>query len=392
MLRNDGLTMGTATTPGEITITPIYWNPSTTTSFTDETGLVTNFDSNLSAASGRLGNVFALLTQYSRGATAPGVHLTDLVHVTAPIIDSGPFPTSDCTPDIGKIYNDSTRYTHCFSDTVIQTEVARVISTQSLPIDRAHLYPIFLPKGVESCFDHNDGALLGTCTANYKGTSGYCAYHSSIAGSPTLYAVMPYPVWDSPTGLVCNGSDQFPNANPAGDVIVSSYSHEVAEAISDPFGVNPPGVGWRDSSNMEIGDLCAYSYGAVFGSNGAEYNQTMNGAHYFIQSEFSNAAWRFVGAAVGCQTLWHAPHPGFTAVGLRTVGTAIQLTSTSTSSSGKIASFSWSVDPTKAKLSSTTSKAPTVTFTSPGTDTVTLTVTDSGFYTAKLTRSFTISG
>ncbi len=61
-------------------------------------------------------------------------------------------------------------------------------------------------------------------------------------------------------------------------------SHEHNEAITDPQ-LNA----WYDSSGAENGDKCAWTFGTVSGPDGAEYNQTINGHHYWLQQEWSNS-------------------------------------------------------------------------------------------------------
>ena len=50
------------------------------------------------------------------------------------------------------------------------------------------------------------------------------------------------------------------------------FSHEVAEAITDPV----PGTGWYDDQNGEIGDICAWQLAPLDG--------------YTVQQEWSNTA------------------------------------------------------------------------------------------------------
>jgi hypothetical protein len=47
-------------------------------------------------------------------------------------------------------------------------------------------------------------------------------------------------------------------------------------------------TGWYDASGFEIGDECAYLYGAASGMPGQFYNQTVNHHQYLTQTEFSN--------------------------------------------------------------------------------------------------------
>lgn len=72
----------------------------------------------------------------------------------------------------------------------------------------------------------------------------------------------------------------------AADTELSVVSHEISEAVT-----NPGGTAWYDSTFNEIGDDCSYIYGNTSnfgGTAGSYYDQTINGAHYFIQAEFSN--------------------------------------------------------------------------------------------------------
>jgi hypothetical protein len=72
------------------------------------------------------------------------------------------------------------------------------------------------------------------------------------------------------------------------DTTVNTISHEHNEAITDPFG-----NAWVGNDGVsENGDLCAYGFGtALGGTPGTDaYNQVINGNHYDLQQEYSNAA------------------------------------------------------------------------------------------------------
>jgi hypothetical protein len=68
-----------------------------------------------------------------------------------------------------------------------------MLSINGLPSDLAHSYMVFLPKGVESCFDANNGAAHGSCTLN-NSFSTFCAYHSNTAVN-SIYSDMPFPIY-----------------------------------------------------------------------------------------------------------------------------------------------------------------------------------------------------
>jgi hypothetical protein len=80
----------------------------------------------------------------------------------------------------------------------------------------------------------------------------FCGYHDAINNN-IYYAVMPYPSCDG-----CLGGFS------AIDAMTGTSSHELCESITDPV---PPN-GWYDSNNnMEIGDICAWSFKTVAGHN-----------------------------------------------------------------------------------------------------------------------------
>lgn len=381
LLIGDGDIMGSSTSPGAITITPIFWTPLITqapsgygfpSSYTTSLSSLT---ANLAASSGKPSTVLAELTQYTN---VSGAHLDNQITAGTTLTSAAavPEPTSGCTPDSGSIYNDGAHYIACVSDAQIAAEAQNVVSNAKLPVDRAHLYPVFLPEGIEVCNGSANGSENGTCTPNSGASSnGFCAYHSSTTNDQIglLYVAMPYSVWDSATGLDCNATDTFPQANPPVDVIASTYVHEIAEAITDPGG-----NGWLDRRGNEIGDLCAYIYGPNRSTTtGARYNQVLNGQDYEIQQLFSNASYARNHAS-GCQSSWSVPTATLKSVGKAKVGVPVTLTAAVATPSGAVVARTWKVNGQVAGTGSSL----TTTFGAVGSDQVTLTITDSGNYQA----------
>ena len=72
-----------------------------------------------------------------------------------------------------------------------------------------------------------------------------------------------------------------PNGDQAADSTINVVSHEHSEAITDGLG-----NAWYDRAGYENGDKCAWNFGARRPGN---YNQTINGHHYYLQQEWSNA-------------------------------------------------------------------------------------------------------
>jgi hypothetical protein len=285
-----GKVVGPTGSPGELTITPVYWVPASgrfSIPSSYET-LINQFLADMGSDNGAVNNVFAALTQYTDSSEA---HIRPKIVAGSPVTDTTSFPANGCTPDSGTIWRDGTRYSKCITNDQLLAEAKSFTTAKALPNqDLAHMYLYFLPEGVETCLGPSNGAHGGICSINTN--PGFCAYHAFIA--PPLVANFNYAVVDSPTGhWTCSsdagsntGGSQSPNGNVAADSEISIASHEIAETITDPTG-----AAWLDSHGYEVGDECAFIYGdsATFqGSPGTYYNQTIHSHHYFIQEEFSN--------------------------------------------------------------------------------------------------------
>ncbi|MHB8681558.1 MAG: Ig domain-containing protein [Acidimicrobiales bacterium] len=285
-------------TSGTVTLVPIYWAapgysfPGNYQALTDRFLADAAHDNTTST------NVFSALNQYTDSSNNH-IRYSNMALGTT-VTDTHPLPASGCAPDSGIAYSDGTGYGACLDDAQLRTEISAVAAAQGIPTGYGTLFLLFLPKAVESCMGTADNTAGGSCTISAQG-GAYCGYHSAVAGSSAviLYADLPYAIEDSPTsGETCSSDggvlqgntsvgNQTPNGNLDADTAISVTSHEVSEMITDPR-LNA----WYDSSGNEIGDDCAYIYGdssTFHGSSGAEYNQTINGDHYFIQEEFSNA-------------------------------------------------------------------------------------------------------
>jgi PKD repeat protein len=191
-----------------------------------------------------------------------------------------------------------------------------------------------------------------------------------------IYASQPFPVYESSTGYTCSPESgpgiQSPNGDVAADVEISPVSHEMNEAITDP-----EGFAWYDSSYNENGDDCAYIYGSGFGgAAGARYNQTINGGHYFVQEEFSNAD--YVPNTSGCIQQEELPTATFSVTSASPrAGIPVAFDGSASSDAdpngGGIGSYTWNFgdgSPPEAGA------APSHTYASAASYTVTLAVTD----------------
>ena len=283
---------------GPLVVTPIFWNPSSFPMGSSYTSLIDSYLGAVSSASGQNTNVFSVLNEYSGNNGQINYSVT----LGTPVNDTHALPASGCRvarTDTTGIYADGSGYSACLDDAQLQTEINSVTAASGLPRNLSHIYVLYLPKHVESCF--NPGSTTtsaNACTINYQPSAAYCAYHSETASS-AVYASMPYPVYNSGTGFSCGSESSFgvvesPNGNPDADVAISPTSHEISEAITDP----DTSTGWYDSSGYEIGDECAYIYGATQGTAGQLYNQVINGLHFLTQEEFSNNDFAVTGG--GC--------------------------------------------------------------------------------------------
>jgi len=297
LLFNGGSVMMTPST-SPLVITPIFWNPAGYPMSLSYKALLTLYLGDVSLASGQNSNVFSVLNEYY--GNNGQIHYN--IRLGLPVNDTNPLPPSGCTvasTDTANIYADGSGYSACLDDSQVQAETDKVTAARHLPHNLSHVYVLYLPKHVESCF--NPGSTTtnaNACTINYQPSAAYCAYHSEDA-SKAVYANMPYPVYLSKTGFTCGtdityGVIESPNHNPDADVEISPTSHEVSEAITDPDTM----TGWYDSSGYEIGDECAYVFGPTQGSAGHLYNQDINGLHFLTQEEFSNRDFAITGG--GC--------------------------------------------------------------------------------------------
>ena len=297
LLYHGGPMMMTRST-GALVVTPIFWTPSGHPMDAAYKSILTGYISDVAAASGSRTNVFATANEYS--GTNGTIRYS--VALGAPVTDTNPLPADGCQlngHDKSGIYADNSGYNACLDDDQIIAETDSVVNANHFVRDLAHIYVMYLPKHVESCFfGGSTNTANNFCTINHEPSSAYCAYHSQ-APSSTVYANMPFPVYASAVGFTCSSdavfpSVQTPNGNADADTEISPSSHEVMEAVTDPDTT----TGWFDSSGFENGDECAYVFGTTKGATGAVYNQTINGHHYLTQEEFSNNNFKRTGG--GC--------------------------------------------------------------------------------------------
>ena len=278
IFHSDRGVLGTAAFAGEVTVAPVYWVPAGYALTSNYQDIVNTYLDDVAADSTQPSNVYSINEEYYELApdgSKRQIHY--LVHSAAPVTMSTAYPLpgspSDCVPDGG--------YTACVTDAQLQAALTATLAAQGLPSDAAHVYAVFLPPSVQSCFE---SASQGQ--ADCSGTE-YCAYHSAAGSS--VYAMMPFQPLNVCTDPVLG--PQAPNGDTEADAVLSPLSHELSEAITDTDGA------WFDSAGYENGDECAYVYGDPVGhsnvstdgsATGTAYNQVINGHFYYTQDEFSN--------------------------------------------------------------------------------------------------------
>lgn len=259
----------------------IFWTPNNTISATYK-NLITRFVNDLK------GTPFLnIVTQYYDNS----IFGPDFIH-------------NDVT--LGGTFTDtSTAYPHTgaaspwdpLQDSDIQNEVDHAISVNGWPTGNGNFFAVFTEKGINSCSGSD-------CTPDdpNPNPNGFCAYHNWFnLLNNRIYTNMPFVnTWPGS----CNNTSGTPN-NADADREISTFSHELFEAITDPF----PNLTWTDGNcgGMvkcgEIGDKCAYFFPNTGSNpNGDGSNLTLHGNPYNAQPEWSNATFTVLGghANDGC--------------------------------------------------------------------------------------------
>ncbi len=157
-------------------------------------------------------------------------------------------------------------------DTEIQAELEKQIAAKVIPAATDDsLFMIHFPKGLKITI-HDGDTVMSSCQQ-------FCAYHEGFKakdGSNVFYGVMP-DLDSVACSFGCGSGGSLAR-------ITVSASHEVAEAISDPFptpGSSPAfPQAWNTVDGSEIGDLCQSNTGTLKGK----------AASYTVQQEWSNSA------------------------------------------------------------------------------------------------------
>jgi hypothetical protein len=232
-----------------------------------------------------------ILTQYYDYENRSPVYRPNVLTLADSYVDTRPYPQSPLSKaDIeGGITN----------AIAVNSWPTTAITPISLDRNLNKLYVVYTPAGVQTC-------LLEGGWDNCSGIR-FNAYHSNFDEAPRLkYMYIPTLAPPSIMGPV------FPN-NRYADPAIYHTLHELAEAITDPYG-----VGYKAPvGNYQIGDLCNPAYGRVpIGPQGPDGgNVTLNGNRYLVQLLYSEAV-------RGCTTGFYGQFINFNAPGDKTFGDA----------------------------------------------------------------------
>jgi hypothetical protein len=254
----------------------IFWIPSGTSMTPTYENLITGYLQNVAAWSSATNNVYPVAEQYSDGGG----------HVRYASTYGGSAVATDAMPTTCKHFFDirNLATNGCVSEADEAAEIKKVMAAHHWTGGMTHMFFLFTPPGVGSCFA--DGFQTNDGCAYFA----YCGYHSFFAagGTSVIWANHPYPLLTGRPNYVCD-SLHHPN-NDEADAALSVVSHEHNEAITDPL-LN---AWWQslpgDDQGSENGDKCAWNFGTQLGNTASgPYNQVIGGGKYYLQQEWSNA-------------------------------------------------------------------------------------------------------
>jgi PKD domain len=257
----------------------IFWQP-TGSGLAYDPGYATQVETFLRRVahdSHKTTNVYSLSGQY-HDSKGPAAYDSTFA---GGVLDTSRLPFSGCVEPIGPPpLGSGPGWTVCLTDAQLVTELRRVTQADHLPVTSRDIYFLVLPSGFGVC---ENGGPPGCALGGGDDTGSFCGYHSSDPEGALLYAVIPY---NALSGHCQSGSPR-PNGSTA-DPTLSTISHEHNEAVTDPTG-----TAWIDSDFNENGDLCINMTDNVpptlGGSGASAYSQVIDGGHYWLQEEWSNA-------------------------------------------------------------------------------------------------------
>jgi len=197
----------------------------------------------------------------------------------------GPDPVRNRVNYAGSI-TDSYSYGTALTDNDVGNVVQNAVVSGKFPLDQNGVYFVLTSADVDE--------TSGFCRT-------YCAWHGyqqltlgrsqrSPYSVNQIVAFVGAPARCASTG--CSPQSLTPNDDFNGDTMVSFIGHELSESVTDPLGTgwtNAP-LNGRNSSRVENGDLCAFTYDPYFlAPNGSYYNLKLGNRLYLSQRIWVNA-------------------------------------------------------------------------------------------------------
>jgi PKD repeat protein len=406
----------------------IYWDP-VGNYRGDWKELINEYFKHVGSESGSLNDVFALDSQYT-DKTGRAANQS---------VFRGSYTDEDAYPTSGNC--GATNEFGCITDGQIRAELQHVIAIGALPgATGTPVYYVLTPPGVTVCTKASGGECSNSTATGSEPPNGMCGYHSAIEPSgskPVIYAVQPWVAGDAgqelisetplvtsePTAdvLACQddaepleepnqieGPDPWGNfASALADVIVSDLSVEQSNVVADPLL-----DGWyQEGTEAEQGDMCQWRYGPPpektptvneFTHAATRTNETIDGQHYFVQWEF-NSTGLVSHSTYGCWSgaslvvQYTAPNPVNVGDVVGFDGTESNMT-LNAKATGLPANepftpavYTWNFGD-GATVSGTGDASVFHAYSSAGTYTATLTVTDSGGNDGSFSQQITVNG
>jgi hypothetical protein len=299
-------------------------------------------------------NVYSLSGQYHDHSGAAAYDST----FGGAVLDAQPLPPAStyCSEPAAPPLSTGPGWSVCLSNAELVAELRRVTRADHLPVTSHDVYFLALPNGFGVCEKTGPpGCALG----GGDDSGSFCGYHSSDPEGELLYAVIPY---NAVPGH-CQSGEPHPNGSTA-DPALSTISHEHNEAVTDPTG-----TGWIDSSFNENGDLCIdmteHPPPTLGGSGASRWSQVIDGGHYWLQEEWSNAD-------RGCRPRAKPDSASFTLPKHIRTGLRTTFTARARVGQGKVKAYDWAFGASHGR-----GRVVKHTFTQPGTYRLALRVTDS---------------
>jgi PKD domain-containing protein/phosphate-induced protein 1 len=297
------------------------------------------------------------------------------------VLDTDAYPPSGCT-DSYSSGGQAVTLPICLTANQLLTELGSYVQAHNLPLGINTEYFILTPQGVGSCDDSSSQSCA---------FSTYCGWHTAYGSpsNPLLFADMPWQSGMPGCDLTGNASLHTTGIDP----VVNTFSHELAETMTDPEENAWYGSG---GGSDEIGDKCAYQFsvgqkaadptGLSTAPGGQYYNATLKGDDYLLQMEYDNRAG-------GCNQ-WDTdtqPTAAMSAPTQASLGSPATFALSNVSAPAGIAYVTWYFGDgavTRAASGGTVRH----TYSSAGSRTVTAVLTDNDGNELKLVKALTVGG